>query len=84
VRKKAALKMGDTPSVLFLLRCDPADPTGEHWGGRLVHTSHGPNYWTDDPDPALREGDHDGAKTVSRWRADYLRDWQARLRRAVP
>lgn len=40
-----------------------------------------PNWWTDDPDPALRQGLHQGAKTVSRWRADFLRDFAARLQR---
>jgi hypothetical protein len=33
------------------------------------------NWWTDDPDPALAEGIYQGAKTVSRWREDYLRDF---------
>jgi hypothetical protein len=41
-----------------------------------------PNWWTDDPAPALREGPHQGARTVSRWRAAFLRDFAARLRRA--
>jgi len=40
-----------------------------------------PNWWTDDPDPALREGPHQGAKTISRWREQFLRDFAARLRR---
>jgi hypothetical protein len=43
-----------------------------------------PNWWTDDPDPELGEGPHQGAKTVSRWRADFLRDFAVRLQRAVP
>ncbi|VXB95986.1 DUF1593 domain-containing protein [Massilia sp. 9I] len=41
-----------------------------------------PNWWTDDPDPRLSEGQFQGAKTVSRWREAYLRDFAARLRRA--
>lgn len=40
-----------------------------------------PNWWTDDPDPRLREGLHQGAKTISRWREAFLRDFAARLRR---
>lgn len=40
-----------------------------------------PNWWTDDPDPGLREGLHQGAKTISRWREDFLRDFAGRLRR---
>lgn len=40
-----------------------------------------PNWWTDDPNPALAEGVHQGAKTVSRWREEFLRDFAARMRR---
>lgn len=40
-----------------------------------------PNWWTDNPAPDLREGAHQGAKTVSRWRAAFLRDFSARLQR---
>jgi len=83
-RKKSDLKMGDSPSVLYLLRGNPVDPTGEHWGGAFVRTDHGPNYWTDDPDPALKEGNYPGAKTVNKWRADYLGDWQMRMARTLP
>ena len=34
-----------------------------------------PNWWTDDPDPAAAEGVHAGAKSVSQWRVDFLRDF---------
>jgi hypothetical protein len=40
-----------------------------------------PNWWTDDPDPALAERGTLGAKTVNRWRADFLRDFAARMQR---
>jgi hypothetical protein len=40
-----------------------------------------PNWWTDDPSPAVAEGRHIGAKTVSRWREDFLRDFAERLER---
>ena len=43
-----------------------------------------PNWWTDDPDPAFSEGIWQGAKTVNRWRADYLRDFAERIRRCGP
>ena len=43
-----------------------------------------PNWWTDDPDPRCAEGPHLGAKTVNRWRAEYLSDFAARLRRSAP
>ncbi|MDC0936413.1 DUF6298 domain-containing protein [Pirellulales bacterium] len=77
--KKQDIKMGDTPSLLYLLRGDPNDPTAPHWGGAYVNTTHGENYWTDDPDSALAEDNRAGAKTVSRWRVDFLTDWQQRM-----
>jgi hypothetical protein len=40
-----------------------------------------PNWWTDDPDPAVAEGVNQGAKTVNRWREEYLRDFAARMER---
>lgn len=40
-----------------------------------------PHWWTDDPDPQWAEGREQGAKTVNRWRADFLRDFADRLAR---
>jgi hypothetical protein len=40
-----------------------------------------PHWWTDDPDPAVAEGPHQGAKTVSRWRRAFLADFAERLGR---
>jgi hypothetical protein len=40
-----------------------------------------PNWWIDDLDPAAAEGIHPGAKSVSRWREAFLRDFAARLLR---
>jgi hypothetical protein len=40
-----------------------------------------PNWWTDDPSRHVAEGDHIGAKTVSRWRQDFLRDFAKRMLR---
>ncbi|MGA4644310.1 nucleoside hydrolase-like domain-containing protein [Limisphaera sp. 4302-co] len=40
-----------------------------------------PHWWTDDPAPEWAEGGHAGARTVSRWREDYLRDFADRMRR---
>ncbi|GMW02296.1 MAG: hypothetical protein AMXMBFR84_34320 [Candidatus Hydrogenedentota bacterium] len=81
VEKLGAIKMGDSPSVLYMLAGDPADPTADHWGGRYIATDHGPHYWTDDPNPDLQERNYPGAKTVNRWREAYLRDWQSRMAR---
>ncbi len=39
------------------------------------------HWWTDDPDPGAAEGIHAGAKSVSRWREEFLRDFAERLRR---
>jgi hypothetical protein len=38
-----------------------------------------PNWWTDDPSPDFAEGEHIGAKTVSRWRQEFLRDFSERM-----
>ncbi|HPD16921.1 MAG TPA: DUF1593 domain-containing protein [Planctomycetota bacterium] len=82
-RKKADIKMGDTPSVLYLLRGNPDEPTAEHWGGAFVRPEPDsrPTYWHDNPAPALADQGKPGAKTVNRWRGDYLRDWQQRMGR---
>lgn len=38
-----------------------------------------PNWWTDNPNPNLAEGSHIGAKTVNKWREEYLGDFAKRL-----
>lgn len=77
--KKPDIKMGDTPSVLYLLRGVAEDPTSKSWGGSFVQPDPARPYWTDNPDPALREEKYPGAKTVNRWRENFLRDWQQRM-----
>jgi hypothetical protein len=38
-----------------------------------------PNWWTDDLDPSLSEGIQQGAKTISRWREAFLKDFAERM-----
>jgi hypothetical protein len=77
--KKKDIKMGDTPSVLYMLNGDPEDPESPSWGGQFQRTNHGPNYWTDIPDPILEENNRPGAKTVNQWRKEFLDDWKKRM-----
>ena len=42
-----------------------------------------PNWYTDNPSKDVAEGKHIGAKTVSRWREDFLRDFAARMQRCA-
>ncbi len=77
--KKQDIKMGDTPSVLYLLNGNPGNPEGESWGGSFIKNGHGIHYWTDNPDPALQVEGKAGAFSVCKWRKNYLEDWAARL-----
>lgn len=77
--KKNAIKMGDTPSVLYLLNGNPEDPEGESWGGSFRQTGHGEFYWTDKTDKSLVENGRKGAKTVNKFRRDFLEDWAKRM-----
>ncbi|PZX49160.1 DUF1593 domain-containing protein [Algoriphagus chordae] len=78
-QKKTDIKMGDTPSFLYLLNGNPSDPESESWGGQFEKTDHGRNYWTDIQDPAFSENNRQGAKTVNKWRKDFLNDWKLRM-----
>lgn len=82
--QKTDIKMGDTPSVLYMLHGDPATPEAEHWGGAYIRPKPEtrPTYWHDNPDPALQYKDKPGAVTVNKWRVDYLEDWKQRMDRA--
>lgn len=39
---KGSVKMGDTPSLLYVMNGDPHDPTGESWGGSFESLSFSP------------------------------------------
>lgn len=79
--KKPDIKMGDTPSVLYLLRGSSDAPAADHWGGSFRRASEKADYWIDRAEPELAEGNYPGARTVNRWREEYLRDWQQRMTR---
>jgi hypothetical protein len=78
-QKKSDIKMGDTPSVLYLLNGNPDDPEGESWGGSFAKDRSRPNYWTDRQESDLIENNRPGAKTVNRFRKEYLEDWKKRM-----
>jgi hypothetical protein len=77
--KKKEIKMGDTPSVLYMLNGDPANPEGESWGGSYLKNGHSSSYWTDNPSPDLIIDGKKGARTVSKWRTEFLNDWSERM-----
>ncbi|MFN3999289.1 nucleoside hydrolase-like domain-containing protein [Algoriphagus sp.] len=78
--KKPDIKMGDTPSVLYLLNGNPENPEGENWGGSFIKSPDRMNYWTDRQEPELIENNRPGAKTVNRYRLEYLKDWKERMK----
>jgi len=85
MRKKADIKMGDTPSVLYLLYGYPDKPEAAHWGGAFVRPNPDtrPTYWHDNPAESLSFKGKNGANTVNRWRKEYLLDWKARMDRVL-
>lgn len=46
---KGIVKMGDTPSLLYLMSGDAENPQGEHWGGSFIPMSASPKYIIDGP-----------------------------------
>jgi len=79
--KGGSIKMGDTPTVAWLLKGTPEDPAKESWGGQFIKKPGRPNWWIDNPAPELSESDKPGARTVNKWRTDYLRHFQKRMDR---
>ncbi len=37
---KGSLKMGDTPSLAYVMNGNPEDPLGESWGGSFTQINH--------------------------------------------
>ncbi|MFT3780585.1 MAG: DUF1593 domain-containing protein [Nibricoccus sp.] len=48
---------------------------------RAKPSNHYPHWWTDDPSPILSESGVQGAKSINRWRENFLRDFAARMLR---
>lgn len=84
MRQKKDIKMGDTPTVLYMLHGAPNTPESDHWGGAFIRPDpeKRPTYWHDSPNPALAVKDKRGAVTVNRWRKKFLEDWKQRMDRA--
>ena len=55
----------------------PRPGAAMHPSSRLSH------WWTDDPAPKLAEKGHIGAKTVNRWRREFLGDFAERMLRCA-
>lgn len=53
----------------------------ESEAGRESAVERYPNWWSDCLDEKDMEEEHMGARTVSMWRGEFLRDFQSRLRR---
>ncbi|MFA7231058.1 MAG: DUF1593 domain-containing protein [Victivallaceae bacterium] len=85
MKKKADIKMGDTPSVLYFLHGDADKPETEHWGGAFIRPfpDKRPTYWHDNPAVSVSTQGKSGASTVNKWRRDYLLDWKERMDRVL-
>lgn len=77
--KDGSIKMGDSPTVARLLSGVPEDPEHESWGGRFEKVPGRKNWWTDITNAGEAESPFAGAKTVNKWRRDYLENWKMRL-----
>ena len=73
--RSAAMCPRSTARLAASPPCHPAPELAQHPSAKF------PNWWTDDPSPEFAEGPHHGAKTVSRWREEFLRDFAARMDR---
>lgn len=79
--RQHGLKMGDTPSLLYLIDDAPDDDPSDSasWGGAFKRfPARGPHYWTD---AELRREAYRGAESVRRHRLAAYRDFATRLDR---
>ncbi len=75
------LKMGDSPSLLYLLdRAGNNDtPSAASWGGSYVRTATGLRTWSDKTDASLRVNGYNGARTVLQFRGQILASFAQRM-----
>lgn len=75
------LKMGDTPSLLYLLdNADNDDPVnGDSWGGQFREWSIGTHTFTDRTEASLKMGVWEGARTVYEHRPEIYADFADRF-----
>ncbi len=70
------IKMGDTPSFLWALKWNGTDLGEATWGGQYQKDTS--NRYIDFKSKSL--GIYAGAKTVSDYRVDALRDWEGKIK----
>lgn len=74
------LKMGDTPSLLYLIdNVNNNDPLASSWGGRYRKTSLGLRTWEDRTESSLAIGEFSGARTVYQHRSAIFASFAQRL-----
>jgi Protein of unknown function (DUF1593)/Ca-dependent carbohydrate-binding module xylan-binding len=72
------VKMGDSPTILYLIdKANNADPTAESWGGE--YRKIGTDYWTDRTDNTFKWSPSNGARTIYEDRAAWLKDFEQRF-----
>ncbi len=85
MQKKPDIKMGDTPSVLYMLSPivggvgDWSDPTQPSWGGTFKKSSRGTHTFTD-----LFGNMDDDQSSVAQYREAFLKDFAMRTKRLLP
>lgn len=70
------IKMGDTPSLLFLFNGDFSKPNKSSWGGKYCKISK--NRFGDCDGQSM--GSYPGARTIDIHRVSILKDWEKRLK----
>ncbi len=74
------LKMGDTPSLLYLIDgANNSSPTSSSWGGSYRKTSLGNNTWEDRTESSLAIGEFNGARTVYQYRSSIFSSFAQRM-----